>query len=66
MHRLVGHLHERRARIGIGIDGDGLDTHAAGGLDDPAGDFATIGDEDFLEQCSHGPRSKAAPCSSAW
>jgi hypothetical protein len=36
MDRLVGHLHERRARIGIGIDGDGLDTHAAGGLDNTA------------------------------
>src|SRR3546814_9755129 len=34
MHRLVRHLHERRARIGVRIDGNGRDAHAARGLDD--------------------------------
>ena len=49
MHRLVGHLHKRRARVGVGIDRDGLDAHAARRADDAAGNFAAIGDEDFLE-----------------
>ena len=44
MHRLVGHLHERRARVGVRIDGDGSNAHAARGLDDAAGDFAAVGD----------------------
>ncbi len=52
VHGLVRHLHERRAGIGIGIDRNGLDTHPAGGLDHPASDFATVGDEDFLEHQS--------------
>ena len=52
MHGLVSHLHERRAGIGIGIDRDGLDTHAPRGLDDPASNFAAVGDEDFLEHSS--------------
>src|SRR3546814_811950 len=49
MHRLVGHLHERRARVGVRIDRDGRNTHAPRGLDDAAGDFAAVGDQDFLE-----------------
>ncbi len=49
MHRLVRHLDERRARIGVRIDRDGLDTHPARGLDNPASNFAAIGDEDFFE-----------------
>ena len=36
-------------RIGVGIDGDGLDAHLARRLDDAAGDFAAIGDQNFLE-----------------
>jgi hypothetical protein len=38
----------QRIAIGFGIDGDGLDAHLAGGLDDPAGDLAAIGDQNFL------------------
>ena len=53
MHRLIGHLHKGRARVGVRIDRDGSDAHAARGLDDAAGDFAAIGDQDFLE---HGPQ----------
>ncbi len=48
-HGLVGHLDMQRIAIGFGIDGDGLDTHLAGGLDDPAGDLAAIGDQNFFE-----------------
>ena len=49
MHRLVGHLDMRRARIGVRIDRDRLDAHLAGGLDHAAGDFAAVGDQDLLE-----------------
>ena len=44
MHRLICHLHKRRTRVGIGIDRDRRDSHAARGLDDTAGNFATVGD----------------------
>jgi hypothetical protein len=37
----------QRVIIGIGIDGDRLDAHLPRGLDDAAGDFAAIGDQDF-------------------
>ena len=47
--RFVGHLDMQRVLVGLGIDGDGLDAHAARRLDDPAGDFAAVGDQDFLE-----------------
>ena len=50
---LVGHLDVQRVPVGVGIDRDRLDPHPAGGLDDPAGDFAAIGDQDALE---HGGR----------
>lgn len=40
---------ERRARVGVRIDGDGRDAHAPRGLDDAASDLAVIGDQDFLE-----------------
>ena len=52
MHGLIGHFHMQRVAVCIRIDGDGLDAHLAGSLDDPAGDFTTIGDKDFLD---HGP-----------
>jgi hypothetical protein len=35
--------------VGFGIDGNRLDPHAAGSLDDPAGDLAAVCDQDFLE-----------------
>ncbi len=53
MNGLVGHLHMQRVTVGVRIDGDGLDAHLLGGLDDPAGDFATIGDQQFLDCHRH-------------
>ncbi len=47
--RFVGHFDVQRILVGLGIDGDGLDPHATRGLDDPTGDFATVGDENLLE-----------------
>ncbi len=52
-HRLVGHLDMQRVAVGLGIDRDRLDAHPARGLDDPAGDFAAIGDQDTLEHAAH-------------
>jgi hypothetical protein len=49
VHGLIRHLHERRTRVGIRINRDSLDTHAARRRDDPAGNFAAVGDQDFLE-----------------
>ena len=49
MHRLVGHPHVQRAGVGVGIDGDGLDAHPPGRLDDPAGDLAPVRDQDLVE-----------------
>ncbi len=46
---LVGHFDVQRVAVGLGIDGDRLDAHPAGGLDDAAGDLAAIGDQNSLE-----------------
>ncbi len=51
-HRLVGHLDMERVAVGFGIDRDGCNPHAPGGLDDPAGDLAAIGNQDSLEHRS--------------
>jgi hypothetical protein len=48
-HRLVGHPHMRRPRVGIRINGHGFDAHLLGRADHAAGNLAAIGDEDFLE-----------------
>ena len=45
----VGHFHMQRIAVGLGIDRDGFDAHAARGFDDPAGDLAAIGNQDSLE-----------------
>jgi hypothetical protein len=47
--RLIGHFDMERVAIGLGIDGDRLDPHAAGGLDDPAGDLAAVCDQNSFE-----------------
>ena len=43
--RFIGHFNVQRVLVGFGIDGDGFDAHPARGPDDPAGDFAAVGDE---------------------
>jgi hypothetical protein len=48
-HRLVGHFDMQRVAVGLGIDGDRLDPHAAGSLNDPAGDLAAICDQNSFE-----------------
>ena len=46
---VIGHFDVERVAVGLGIDGDRLDPHPAGGLDDPAGDLAAIGDQNSFE-----------------
>ena len=52
MHRLIGHRHMQRVAVGVGIDRNRLDPHFAGRLDNAAGNFAPVGDQDFLEHRS--------------
>ena len=49
VHRFVGQLDMARVAVGVGVDGDGGNAHLLRGLDDAAGDFAAVGDENFGE-----------------
>ena len=48
-NRLIGHFDVECVAVGLGIDGHGLYSHAAGSLDDPAGDLAAICDQNSFE-----------------
>ena len=50
MNRLVRHLDMQGVPVGIRINRHRGDAHPAGGLDDAAGNFAPIGDQNFLKQ----------------
>ena len=45
----IGHFNMERVAVGLGIDRNGFNPHAAGGLDDPTRDLAAVGNEDSLE-----------------
>jgi hypothetical protein len=47
MHRLIRHQHMRRTRVGIRIDRHRGDPHLLRRAHHAAGNFATIGDQDF-------------------
>ena len=47
--RLVGQFNVARVAVSLGIHRDGGNAHAARGLDDAAGDFAAVGDQDLGE-----------------
>ena len=49
MHRLIRHANVESISVGVGIHGHGSDAHAPSRFDDPAGDLATVGDEDFSD-----------------
>ena len=51
--RRIRHLDMQRVAVGVGIDRDRFNAHAPGGLDDPAGDLAAIGNQDALEHCGN-------------
>ena len=63
-HCLIGQSHMAGIGIGVGIDGDRGHAHFTSGVDDPAGDFATVGDEDFREHHSIS-KTRKARCSCA-
>ncbi len=46
---LIGHFDVQRVAVGLGIDRNRLYSHAAGGLHDPAGDLAAVGDQNSFE-----------------
>ena len=48
-HRLVGQADMAGVGVGVRIDSDGAYAHAAGGLDDAAGDFSAVGNKNFVK-----------------
>jgi hypothetical protein len=46
--RLVGESDVRGERVGGGIDRDGREAFGLGCADDTEGDFAAVGDEEFV------------------
>ncbi len=46
---IVGHFDVQRVAVRLGINRNCRDSHAAGGLDDPAGDLAAVGDQNSFE-----------------
>ena len=48
-HGLIGQPHMAGFLVGLGINSDGGNAHLAGGGDHAAGDFAAVGNQDFLE-----------------
>src|SRR6185312_14654494 len=52
--RLVRHLDVERIAVGVGIDGNRLDAHAAGRFDHAAGDLAAVGNQNLLEHSTPG------------
>ena len=63
MHRLVRHLDMQGLRIGVRVHRHGRHTHAAGSTNDPAGNLAPVGDEDFRE---HQLTFAAQDCGLRW
>ena len=59
---LVGHLHMQGIPVRVRIDGDRLDAHALGGLDDPAGDLATVGNQNLVEHRPSDATSRRRLC----
>ena len=57
-HGLVGQAHVAGIGVGLGIDGDGTDAHAAGSFNHPAGDLSAVGDE-YLVKHAWSPAEKS-------
>jgi len=55
--RMVGHFDVKGVAVGLRIDGDRLNSHPAGGLDDAAGDLAAVGDQNSFEHVKDCLRS---------
>ncbi len=56
--RLVGHFDVQGVLVGVRIDRNGPNAQTPRGLDDSAGDFTAIGDQDFLEHRPLGGRPR--------
>ena len=54
-HRFVGVQHRAGKTVGIGIDRDRGDAHAAQRAADPRGDFAAVGNQNFREHDQSSP-----------
>ncbi len=52
INRLVRHFDMQGVAVRVRIDRHGGNAHPAGGLDDAAGNLATIGDQNLLKQSS--------------
>jgi hypothetical protein len=48
-HGFVRHIDGQAIGVGFGIDDGRLDTEPARGADNADGDFAAVGDQDFIE-----------------
>ena len=51
--RDVGLADVARGRVGVGVDGDAANSHAAQGVDDAAGDLAAVGHQDTANGSDH-------------
>ena len=54
-HGLIGHIDVQGVAVRLRIDRDGRDTHPARCPDDPAGDLAPVGDQNFPEHPASSP-----------
>ena len=54
----ICHLDVQGILVGLRINGDRFNSHLARGLDDPAGNFTAIGNENTLEHSVLGPRRR--------
>ena len=50
----VGHADVEGVAVGLGVDGDGADAQTLAAADDAAGDFASVGYENFVEHGDWG------------
>ena len=61
----VRHFDVESLAVGIGINSDRFDAHLARGLDDAAGNFTAVGNQDLLEhraRSSFGLGNRLAVC----
>ena len=61
-HGLVRHLDVPRVTIRVRINGDGCNAQSARGVDHATGDFAAIGDEDFVKHRAVSDMTRDGGC----
>src|SRR5450631_961202 len=65
-HRFIGELHMHRMGVGRRVNRHGRDAELLGGAQNPQGDFAAIGDKDFVEHVSPLATRPYSMTSSGW